>query len=75
MARLIHSPTGDGPVNAFETLVVNTFLNSLPDAYLIIPNFSIKEPRGHLRVRRRSARPSRRLRRRGEGVVRPDFRR
>lgn len=46
MARLIHSPTGSGPVNAFEALVVNTFLNSLPAGYLIVPNFSVKEPRG-----------------------------
>jgi len=46
MARLIHSPTGSGPVNAFEALVVNTFLNSLPNGYLVIPNFSVKEPRG-----------------------------
>lgn len=46
MARLIHSPTGSGPVNAFEALVVSTFLNSLPAGYLVVPNFSVKEPRG-----------------------------
>ena len=43
MARLIHSPTGSGPQGPFEPVVVETLRKSLPDDYLLLPNFSLKE--------------------------------
>lgn len=45
MARLIHSPTGSGPQGPFEPQVVETLRKALPDDYLLLPNFSLKEQR------------------------------
>jgi serine/threonine protein kinase len=46
LARLIHSPTGDGPQGPFEPEVVETLVSALPDGYALLPNFSVKDP-GH----------------------------
>jgi serine/threonine protein kinase/lipoprotein NlpI len=44
MARLILSPPGGTPLseNAFEQLVIKTFLQSLPHDYQLLPNFILK---------------------------------
>ena len=46
MARLIPSPMGSGPVGSFEQKVVATLVQSLPDGYAVLPNFSIRERSG-----------------------------
>ncbi len=43
MARLIHSPTGDGPQGGFERNVVESLVRDLPSNYRVLPNFSLKE--------------------------------
>jgi serine/threonine protein kinase len=43
MARLIHTPTGGGPVGPFERLVLDTLLQKLPNTYGIAPNFQLKQ--------------------------------
>lgn len=43
MALLIHSPMGGGPQGQFEARVVDVLVNSLPDTYRVLPNFSIKQ--------------------------------
>jgi len=43
MARLIQSPMGDGPQGPFESRVVQALMGGLPDAYRVLPNFSIKQ--------------------------------
>ncbi len=43
MARLIHSPTGDGPQGGFERNVVESLARDLPSNYRVLPNFSLKE--------------------------------
>jgi serine/threonine protein kinase len=46
MARLIHTPTGGGPVGPFERLVLDTLLKQLPETYAVAPNFQLKQ-KGH----------------------------
>jgi serine/threonine protein kinase len=46
MARLIHTPTGGGPVGPFEPLVLDTLLQRLPENYAVAPNFQLKQ-KGH----------------------------
>lgn len=46
MAELIHSPTGGGPVNAFEQQVVQHLLSALPSSYGLLPNFALRDQQG-----------------------------
>src|SRR5689334_15174899 len=46
MAELIHSPTGGGPVNPFEQKLVNYLLSALPNGYLLLPNFALRDQQG-----------------------------
>lgn len=46
MARVIATPTGGGPMGAFEPKVLEALRTSLPDTYLVAPNFQIKQ-HGH----------------------------
>lgn len=46
MARLISPPSGGGPVNDFERAVVERLQKELPDGYVLIPNFQLKQ-KGH----------------------------
>ncbi|NEZ64672.1 hypothetical protein D0962_18075 [Leptolyngbyaceae cyanobacterium CCMR0082] len=46
MARLISSPSGGTPLNAFEQLVLETFRRQLPRDYQLLPNFILK-PSAH----------------------------
>ena len=43
MARLIEPPHGSGSVGPFERLVIDKLLRDLPDEYLLLSNFVIKE--------------------------------
>lgn len=46
MAELIHSPTGGGPVNAFEQQVVQHLLSALPSGFGLLPNFALRDQQG-----------------------------
>ncbi|RKH73127.1 hypothetical protein D7X96_03500 [Corallococcus interemptor] len=43
MARLIHTPTGGGLVGDFERRVLDALLKELPDAFVVAPNFQLKQ--------------------------------
>ncbi|MGH9895390.1 MAG: NERD domain-containing protein kinase family protein, partial [bacterium] len=46
MAELIHSPTGVGPVNAFEQQLVQHLVAALPSGYAVLPNFALRDQQG-----------------------------
>lgn len=46
MALVIDPPGGDGPVGTFERDVVVALKKALPDAWLLLPNFVLRDPHG-----------------------------
>lgn len=46
MARLVAFPGGEGPVNDGERRVVQAFVESLPQDFVVLPNVSIREREG-----------------------------